>query len=171
MEITNLNETLCSALITIQGLSIVSKDNSHALMAMAPQTRLTSATSDPTSNQDAGRNTCKTSDENVDKAGSGAIFLASASYNTWSRAARRDRRADMIIDTPAVATCLDALPPPVTAYTLVCCIQWVADSENPKGITRKWILECNWVKGSDRAMFESFAGHLGRKVKAALLGK
>jgi hypothetical protein len=75
-----------------------------------------------------------------------AGFLVAARANTWSRAARRKAQAGMATDDR---------PAPV----LVCRV-YRADASCTLGV--------DWVRGKDRAMFESFASHVVRKVRTAV---
>ena len=82
------------------------------------------------------------------------ILVVHAGADTWSRAARRRKlKADIAPDT-------DASP---SSTRLVCAMQigTTTRDANP-------YIEFQWVKGEDRALFESFMSHVGRKVAAAL---
>lgn len=82
--------------------------------------------------------------------------LVSATGDTWSRAARRRqmRGATMEVDEE-------------TAQALVCRVTCAACSQGT-GSSGGAVLQCHWVKGRDRTLFESFASHLSRKVSATL---
>ncbi|KAK7044830.1 S-adenosyl-L-methionine-dependent methyltransferase [Favolaschia claudopus] len=84
-------------------------------------------------------------------------FVVYASSNTWSRAARRKQKRD-----PGQA--------PAAEVNLVCSLRWIlpdpdADSES---LGREVTLECQWVRGKDRSLFEGFASHVSRKVTEAV---
>lgn len=79
-------------------------------------------------------------------------WFVTAIRNTWSRSARRAKKANITT----------AYPPEPTAASLDAsdggpCMKarLRADSSS---------LEIQWVYGLDRALFESFASHLGRKM-------
>ncbi|KAI0759395.1 S-adenosyl-L-methionine dependent methyltransferase [Trametes elegans] len=75
-------------------------------------------------------------------------LVVSATGNTWSRAARRKKRnAIEMEDAP-------------TAPRMVCRTR-VEDGQ----------LVFDWLKGTDRGLFESFASHVERKVLAALAAR
>jgi len=67
-----------------------------------------------------------------------------ATGNTWSRAARRKK-----LKAPSGDTSQRTTSPPVA---LMC------------QVTLSHELEFNWVRGRDRALFESFCNHISRKV-------
>ena len=69
----------------------------------------------------------------------------SATGNTWSRAARRKK-----LNTPSSGTPQGATS---SSVALVCQINL---SHNG--------LEFNWVRGRDRALFDSFCNHISRKI-------
>lgn len=75
----------------------------------------------------------------------------SAAGCTWSRAARRRRRDAM-----------DADGAPGAAPQLVCRVRC---EEGPGAGVQ---LAFDWLRGRDRALFEGFASHVGRKVVAGL---
>lgn len=77
-------------------------------------------------------------------------ILVSATTDLWSRVARRRqaREANMEVD-------------PASTPALVCRVLCAA-------YTRGAVLQCDWVKGRDRKLFESFASHLSRKVAGTL---
>jgi hypothetical protein len=170
-DATSYDETLYSVLQAIQGLDIKFIDNCHGIFPMPYQTRHTVATPPSVQNHNAERDTRRSQDEDPDEEEKRTIFLVSAVSNTWSRAERRSRKVDMVVDDPPKAVQLGAWSSPIVAPSLVCYIQWTRDRSGLAGTTKKFILECSWVKGSDRAIFESFAGHVGRKVEVVLLGK
>ncbi|KAJ7778097.1 S-adenosyl-L-methionine dependent methyltransferase [Mycena metata] len=70
-----------------------------------------------------------------------ARFMIYAAKNTWSRAARRKNKQD--------AQAAEA----VSAPNLVCSLEWT-----------DMFLECQWIRGKDRSLFEGFASHIFRKV-------
>jgi hypothetical protein len=79
------------------------------------------------------------------------FFTVSATTNTWSRGARRKHKQS----TEAVP----AAEAP-SELNLVCRVAWIYQ----EGAT---FLECQWMKGKDRPLFEAFASHVSRKVTAA----
>lgn len=96
-------------------------------------------------------------------------LLVSAMENTWSRAARRKRNnADMDVDAGA------PLPSSPAEPALKCCIGWLSGTvrEYHEGVatagSHMATLEYDWVKGTDRALFESFFAHVSRKVGASI---
>lgn len=77
---------------------------------------------------------------------------------TWSRAARRRKR-----DSDAMLTDADGAP------QLVCRVRCEkragGGGEGGEGGAQ---LVFDWLRGRDRALFEGFASHVGRKVVAGL---
>ncbi|KAJ7247914.1 S-adenosyl-L-methionine dependent methyltransferase [Mycena haematopus] len=88
---------------------------------------------------------------------SSSRFIIYATKNTWSRAARRKHKHGAP-DPPAE----------VSAPNLICSMQWIlketADSEDSETS-----LECQWIQGKDRSLFEGFTSHIRRKVSEAAL--
>ncbi|EKM54577.1 uncharacterized protein PHACADRAFT_258520 [Phanerochaete carnosa HHB-10118-sp] len=83
-------------------------------------------------------------------------LLLHASQNTWSRAARRRK----LIPEDPTAEPQSALP------ALVCrmrCSGNSSDTQDSSG-HESVILECDWVQGKDRGLFESFVSHVARKL-------
>ncbi|KAF7316127.1 S-adenosyl-L-methionine-dependent methyltransferase [Mycena indigotica] len=80
--------------------------------------------------------------------GDGAC-LVSAAKNTWSRSARRKQKQSD--DTEMT----DVDP------ELRCTVRWLFEEMGTR-------LEHQWVEGRDRQLFESFAGHVNRKVVEAI---
>ncbi|KAI0687801.1 S-adenosyl-L-methionine dependent methyltransferase [Cerioporus squamosus] len=78
-----------------------------------------------------------------------------ASWNTWSRAARRKKRDAMPIESDS---------PPHPEVHLICRIR----VGTPAGPGDRVTLVFDWVAGKDRGLFESFASHVERKVVGAL---
>ena len=96
-----------------------------------------------TSNDDAGNT-------------SPSQFLVRATENTWSRAARRKKltsgettQSTIIREAPALTCLIDIINSDV------------ASGAHP-------ILEFQWVRGTNRGLFESFVAHVSRKVETAL---
>ena len=91
----------------------------------------------------------------------GFALRTQAVSNTWSRAARR--KAKLVSpDLPTGSSVSIGNPPPA----LVVLIQSIP---KPKIIhQRSLILECIWLRGKDRALFESFWSHVSRKVGEGL---
>jgi hypothetical protein len=90
--------------------------------------------------------------------------LVAARSNTWSRAARR--KAQVIMATGDLEECN-------RPASLVCRIDWTDQLESghhkgEKRITHA-VLGVNWVRGRDRAMFESFTSHVVKKVRMELV--
>jgi hypothetical protein len=99
-------------------------------------------------------------------------FLVAASANTWSRAARRKAQMTMDTDTDALEPAQSSSVAPL----LVCRAFWVPsdNSHNDSAIDtiesgiHEAVLQVDWVRGRDRGLFESFAGHVARKVWTVL---
>lgn len=88
-------------------------------------------------------------------------LLVKASRNTWSRAERRKKTAG--------ATESDSTSP--TAPPMLSCIIQEISSSGPTtggGGHKNLVLRCSWIRGHDRALFESFWSHVSRKVAFAL---
>ncbi|OBZ66401.1 putative methyltransferase-like protein C27D7.08c [Grifola frondosa] len=95
--------------------------------------------------------------EDIAEAAQVSDVLVSATRNTWSRAARRRNGAA-------------SAPPESSAPVLVCrisCLESDSNGRRSDGQAAGAILQIDWVKGIDRALFESFSSHVGRKVTAA----
>ncbi|KAJ7689384.1 hypothetical protein B0H17DRAFT_937225 [Mycena rosella] len=84
-------------------------------------------------------------------------FIISATKNTWSRGARRKQKQSAE-DLPATEQ---------FAPNLVCCVRWIIPDVSQGGQTETY-LECQWVQGRDRPLFEAFSSHVSRKATAAL---
>ncbi|KAJ7108696.1 hypothetical protein C8R44DRAFT_295533 [Mycena epipterygia] len=80
-------------------------------------------------------------------------FTIYATKNTWSRGARRKHKQN-----PEDSETVEPLVP-----NLVCCMRWIVRDGDPEVF-----LECQWVQGKDRPLFEAFSSHVSRKVAAAL---
>jgi hypothetical protein len=88
-----------------------------------------------------------------------ASFLVSAVQNTWSRSARRQKIAQLAkISDNAVVTPSSTHDPALRC--LISALRTEACHKS-QGILN---LEVSWVQGRDRALFESFWGHICRKV-------
>ncbi|GBE83680.1 Putative methyltransferase-like protein [Sparassis crispa] len=88
-------------------------------------------------------------------------LLVTAHRDTWSRASRR-RKAD----PGTIQTDVDSRP------TFLCRIRNIGDNAGVPQTTQGGdgsALVFDWVRGIDRALFESFASHVGRKVSAMLI--
>ncbi|KAJ7461592.1 S-adenosyl-L-methionine dependent methyltransferase [Mycena latifolia] len=85
------------------------------------------------------------------------FFRISATKNTWSRGARRKQKHGA--EDPA------AVEP--FAPNLVCHVRWVIPDTLDSGGTETF-LECQWIQGKDRPLFEAFSSHVSRKLTAAL---
>lgn len=83
-------------------------------------------------------------------------LLLSTTGNTWSRAARRKKHT-----TPSEP----GIHEPTSQ--LLCRIQC---TDNTSGIagTGGFQLEFHWIRGCDRALFESFMSHVARKIGTAV---
>ena len=75
-----------------------------------------------------------------------------AEGNTWSRSARRKRRSASSAHLPTWSARQPAL---------TCSVRVIETSSQTKG---SLALEFQWLYGTDRALFESFVSHVGRKV-------
>jgi hypothetical protein len=76
-----------------------------------------------------------------------------ATKNTWSRAARRKNK-----HTPQDAEAVEESAP-----NLICSLQWIYQDMAEAGGNGAF-LECQWIQGRDRTLFEGFASHISRKV-------
>lgn len=86
-------------------------------------------------------------------------MAVSAARCTWSRAARRRKRDSDAMDADA-----DGAP------QLVCrvrCEERSGGGEGEGGEEGAQLV-FDWLRGRDRALFEGFASHVGRKVVAGL---
>ena len=95
-------------------------------------------------------------------------FLIEARANTWSRNARRSRRqrAETQLkpeDTPTTAA---AANPFLTCSARV-TIQETDASSSTAGPSACSV-EFQWIYGKERALFESFASHINRKIAAKM---
>ncbi|KAJ7741984.1 S-adenosyl-L-methionine dependent methyltransferase [Mycena maculata] len=81
-------------------------------------------------------------------------FIVYATKNTWSRGARRKNK-----HSPEVPAVMEP-----SAANLVCSLRWIS----PEAGGAEMFLECQWMQGQDRPLFESFSSHVSRKVTAAL---
>ncbi|KAJ7461731.1 S-adenosyl-L-methionine dependent methyltransferase [Mycena galericulata] len=84
-------------------------------------------------------------------------LIAYATTNTWSRGARRKN----IISPEDQATVQPSAP------KLICSLRWIFPERSQVRNTEMF-LECQWMQGKDRALFESFSSHVSRKVSSAL---
>lgn len=126
-----------------------------------------------------------------------ALFFVEAMRNTWSRAARRKAKGKVEAHTntgklfsvknDAPSTILvhpsstsgtpnESRGGIVTGPTLTCSVRvimvlphgGVAETGSTAAIEDSLELEFQWVFGKDRALFEGFTSHVGRKMTAAL---
>lgn len=122
-----------------------------------------------------------------------ALFFVEAMRNTWSRAARRKAKGKpaLVVRTessptkpihPLPATATGIGPQDGTGPSLSCSVRVVraqldntasevvpiGTNQGARKSTYELQLEFQWVFGKDRALFEAFASHVGRKVTAAL---
>lgn len=79
-------------------------------------------------------------------------YCIHASSNTWSRAARRK-----------VKQALHLSPMFPGSAAIVLLARWLARADD----NAPAVLEMQWVRGADRALFESLSGHVGRKTGEA----
>ena len=93
---------------------------------------------------------------------SAGSLLVSAQRNTWSRAARR-RRGNGLQSMQAAAA--STPQEPLSPIILMCKIDLAA----PEAINNAYALIGSWRKGHSRRDFESFWGHITRKVANTLL--
>jgi len=90
--------------------------------------------------------------------------LVSLTRDTWSRAARRKKANSTVMQT-------DPQSQPLMGTALICRITCVeAEHDSGAGRTRLGgpIIRFDWVRGRERALFESFVNHVERKVTALL---
>ena len=88
-----------------------------------------------------------------------------ARQNTWSRAARR-RQARAEATHPSVP----GDDPAKIRPALICDIYWGSDVSQVLSKRHNSVLECRWVEGEDRNLFESFWNHVTRKLSTVLGG-
>ncbi|KDR73624.1 hypothetical protein GALMADRAFT_251373 [Galerina marginata CBS 339.88] len=103
------------------------------------------------------------------------LFFVEAQGNTWSRSARRSRHRQSEDKAKDVTSRTDQPTVPKPALTCSCRVTGASDTEFPSGNVAGgdaavYSVEFQWVFGSDRSLFESFVGHVGRKVGLALQG-
>ena len=96
-------------------------------------------------------------------------LLVRASRDTWSRSARRKRgraddpRSEDALQEDASGLKADTFAATAAAAAMVCVISLGVGRRGGGGGLHEG-LEFRWVYGWDRALFESFASHVGRKV-------
>ncbi|EIW74733.1 hypothetical protein CONPUDRAFT_169696 [Coniophora puteana RWD-64-598 SS2] len=86
-------------------------------------------------------------------------MIVKAAQNTWSRSARRKKKAEMEEQSDALASGLRQVVEPILRCSMK-CMDNVEELE----------LEYTWTEGEDRGVFESFASHVNRKVGDLLAG-
>ena len=88
-----------------------------------------------------------------------------ASRNSWSRSARRKTAANRPseTDTPSKTTL-----PNLMSCTLHFRPSEPIASESGPDEDESTVLECTWTRGHDRALYESFWGHVSRRVAERL---
>jgi len=87
-------------------------------------------------------------------------MVVRAAQNTWSRSARRKKKAAMEEQSDALAALsLGQVVEPILRCSMK-CMDNVEELE----------LEYTWMEGDDRGVFESFASHVNRKVGDLLAG-
>ncbi|KAJ7634629.1 S-adenosyl-L-methionine dependent methyltransferase [Roridomyces roridus] len=79
-------------------------------------------------------------------------FIITATKNTWSRGARRKNK-----NNPDPEVVLEEESEPA----VICALRWTESST-------EICLECQWVQGRDRSLFEGLSSHISRKVAAIL---
>ncbi|KAF8874878.1 hypothetical protein CPB84DRAFT_1797148 [Gymnopilus junonius] len=93
------------------------------------------------------------------------------SENTWSRSARRGNQNRKVGDRDQASVSAkdrsQILKPALACSCRVDCVPQEVDDDG--GVLCS--MESQWIYGSDRGLFESFVGHVGRKVSAALKTK
>jgi hypothetical protein len=89
-------------------------------------------------------------------------LLVAASANTWSRSARR-RAAQTTGDVSAAVVGGTVS----VAWTLICQIRWSRPDATVENAVPA-VLHVDWLRGSDRPLFEGFAAHIARKLQTAL---
>ncbi|KAJ6487757.1 S-adenosyl-L-methionine dependent methyltransferase [Mycena sanguinolenta] len=82
---------------------------------------------------------------------SSSRFIIYATKNTWSRAARRKNKH--------AAPDSSEIPD----LNLICSMQWIF-RDTAGAESSETSLECQWMQGKDRSLFEGFASHISRKV-------
>lgn len=86
-----------------------------------------------------------------------AGLVVNAAADTWSRAARRKRLQDSSLSRIHVDMDVD--------MGFTCLIRCSSGTNEGIGEGKKSLtLECTWVRGHERALFESFWSHVCRKV-------
>ncbi|KAI0349621.1 hypothetical protein OH77DRAFT_1594123 [Trametes cingulata] len=84
--------------------------------------------------------------------------IASAEANTWSRAARRKKRNAMDVESMITG-----------APQLTCRVRYQEATQGAKHVAQTSSeLIFDWLRGTDRGMFEGFASHVERKLIARL---
>ncbi|KLO08027.1 hypothetical protein SCHPADRAFT_624344 [Schizopora paradoxa] len=91
-------------------------------------------------------------------------LLVKASRNSWSRSERRKKNAG---NAATESKTIAGIP------ALSCTIREVSPLGPSSTIDgkSKLVLQCSWVRGRDRGLFESFWSHVSRKVGVALGGQ
>ena len=89
-------------------------------------------------------------------------LFVEAEGNTWSRSARRSRRR---MDSSAISPTSSTRQP-----TLTCTVR-VIETLDHEAEEQSFVLEIQWLYGTDRPLFESFVSHLWRKVSDDLQNK
>ncbi|KDR71124.1 hypothetical protein GALMADRAFT_144189 [Galerina marginata CBS 339.88] len=103
------------------------------------------------------------------------LFLVDAQGNTWSRSARRSRHQQPEDRAEDVTLRTDQPTIPNLALTCSCRVTGASDTgflsgNVAGGDAAVYSVEFQGVFGSDRNLFESFVGHVGRKAGLALQG-
>lgn len=90
----------------------------------------------------------------------------SALTNTWSRAARRKGKQAQIMYSDKTMRDVPSMHPILSA--LVQEVDTARDSLISDFGERTKTLECIWLRGKERALFEGFWGYTSRKIASAL---
>ncbi|PPQ78488.1 hypothetical protein CVT25_011829 [Psilocybe cyanescens] len=95
-------------------------------------------------------------------------FLVEAQENTWSRSARRSRANNNSRKPSSALEEGMTTTAPDPALTCSCRVNIDTGLSEEDGGEPLCAIEIQWIYGKDRALFESFAGHVGRKVGSSL---
>ncbi|ETW77709.1 hypothetical protein HETIRDRAFT_478853 [Heterobasidion irregulare TC 32-1] len=99
-------------------------------------------------------------------------FLVSAPANTWSRAARRKRpsatpEAPMDVEAAGAAGAAEAKRESAGGERAPFMVCRACVAQDDEGAAVSFV----WVRGRDRAAFEGFASHVGRKMRDATMAR
>lgn len=114
----------------------------------------------------------------------GDIYLVKATTGVWSRAARRKRKREIndveesqpppkrrksttpSTSTPSTSEGVDATGSSIERWLMISTVRLTKQDTGSKEEGTR-LLECQWVYGQDRALFESFASHLSKRACTA----